>query len=447
MAHYSIEAETSALGSMILSQRAAEELSGVLDPNDFFRPAHKVIFMALRGLVRDSVEIDLVTLRDRLLQLDSNERDGQSGLDMCGGMEYLMQIAEYVPSAANARHYATIVKEKSNLNSFENLVGEIKARIEGPDPVNVQLEFALDEILGLASAQTPPDSSVIDIRQVVTQFMQQIDDRRDLGEFSDWNNPNMVPSMFGAIQDLTRGFERGCLYTIGAPPSMGKTAYLVQELIGFATAGHPVLFVTREMSAIRVIRRFISKLAKVSLKRIRDDCLNDQEYEAVSAAAAQLYSLPIRFFANPQAEIRDVKREAILMSRIYKKVPIVADDYIQLAVDDVSTQEITRFMRAYRTLTNELNTVIILLSQLTRGFDGSRAPQMTDLNGSSSIEANSDVVILINRPEYWEARKEGERFEKDRSTANFHVVKNRDFPIGRAQLEFRPGFTEFASNK
>ncbi|HLO98427.1 MAG TPA: DnaB-like helicase N-terminal domain-containing protein, partial [Fimbriimonas sp.] len=238
---YNIEAEMSVLGSMILSRRAAEEVSASILEGDFFRPGHQVVFRALSSLLAKKMEIDLVTLRAELTQT--------KGIDDAGGVAYLVQLAEYVPSAANAEHYAKIVKDLSTRRMLVQTAQKMLALADSEGEVPDIVSTAQDMVAKVSDFSTPVGSGVETIQSVLLKISNEFDadnsvEEDVLSKAFDLNGATF-PSKHEKLNEIIDGFDRGGVYTIGARSGMGKTAYAIDEACHLATIGHPILFVTR----------------------------------------------------------------------------------------------------------------------------------------------------------------------------------------------------------
>lgn len=439
-AHHSIAAEMSVLGSMILSTRATEETLSVLRDDDFYRPSHQVVFRALKNLDSKKTEIDLVTLRNELQQLNS--------LVDCGGVDYLVQLAEYVPSAANAEHYAKIVKDHATRRMLVAAARKLQDLADAEDEVPDIVSKAQDLVAQVSDFSTPVGSGFETIQTVLMRIANDVESDQDMVEEDILSkafdiNAVLYPSKFEKLNDLIDGFDPGCVYTIGARSGMGKTAYAIDEACHLAQLGHPVLFVSREMTTEKLVMRFLAKLSNVPFRIIKRRQMSDAERYRFHQAQEFMYALPMFFLTKTRTPITDVKREARVIFRKLGKMPVVVDDFIQTGLEGLEIRiAINKRMTDYKDLAKELKTVVILLSQLSRGSEEKDRPRLSSLKESSAIEELSDVVIFIFRTEYYEARDQ-RRPEQGESTAEFIVAKNREGPLGTAHLRFRPAFTEF----
>jgi len=434
------EAERAAIGSSILSNRAAEDVFDLIRPSDFFSSTHACIATHLERLVMGRIPLDIVSLRNSLIDAGH--------LSDVGGIEYLMECAEFVPSAANALYYARIVREKSALRRLERFA---RFALETAQEDGLAPEAKLSKIEGrlieIASRLTLDDRKVIDLKQVIKEVDRFVADAKERAGMGG-SGFTMFPSKFKALQDILGGFEPGCVYTTGARSSMGKTSYFLDEACHLAAHGHPVLFVSREMTPMKLTMRVISKLSKVPMAKVKMGQMSDDQHQTWMDAQDLIYRLPFRFMTATRASVADIRREARIMEREVGSMPLIFDDYIQMALNGAQNMHvaISQMMTDYKTMAKELNTPVLILSQLSRAVEGraadSRRPNLADLKESGSIEENSDVVVLLYREEYYEARKAGRR-ERAESDAEFIVAKNREGGLGVAKLRFRPAFTEF----
>ena len=417
---------------MILLPEAADLLVDVLKKSDFYSLAHGILFDHLQNLHSQGKEIDPVTIANSL-------RNGGE-LEGIGGLEYIIQLAEFVPNVEHGQTYADLILARSALRRLRRfakdaamIVGQVG---DTPDQKLNRLEQQLNEV---SASVLPASNSVVMLKDV----MYEIEDHVLNGTESAAGFPSKFPS----IQALIGGFEGGCVYTFGSRSGMGKTSYILEEALHLAKLGRPILFVTREMTPRRLLTRFVAKLSGVPLWVIKKRTFSAAQKTILLTVLDENFKLKVWFMSDTRTKISDIRRMARRIERDGGKMPIIFDDYIQMALNGSKNMhmEISQMMIDYKTMAKELDTPVLILSQLSRALERqeSRRPSLADLKESGSIEENSDVVILIYRQEYYDARKEG-RKERQETEAEFIVAKNREGGLGVAKLTFRPVFTEFS---
>lgn len=431
----------SVIGACLLSTEAAAEVCDLLRPSDFFSLGHQALFGQISSNLRRKMPTDPLSIR---AAMSAHE------LEEAGGVGYLLACAEYVPSVALAAHHAGIVREKAMLRRLDGVSRQAHSVVHD-DQLDARGKLEKIEAMVAHAAGEVADSGrqLVDMASAVRGVMESVDTAMlgDLGRQS-------YPSKFRAVQALTGGFEPGTLTVIGARSSMGKTSFALDEATHLALNGHPVVFVSREMTPHKLVMRLISKLSGVPIGLARHGRMKEDQYAAWLAASESVFQIPLSFMTDTSASVFDVARAARSLFKKHGSMPVIFDDYLQLAVSGSPNMHsaISGMMKEYRSLAKSLCTPIVILSQLSRAVEGrgnvkgagdeARRPRLEDLKESGSMEENADVVLLLFRKEYYDARKEG-RTEYAKSTAEVCVAKNRDGGLGTAHLMFRPAFTEF----
>lgn len=433
---WSVEAEMSAIGSMILAQRAAEELIGLLDESDFYRPAHRMFFSALRHLLATKQEIDVVTLRTVLIE--------RKQLADVGGVDYLLQLAEYVPSAANAKYYAQIVSDKASMRKLEQAARDIldvvhDSELEGADD---RLQKA-GEILDLARRRKNQDS-IVSLADHIKALSKEVDHVLETGEVF-----NGCSTGFATIDEIILGLFPGDYIIVGARPSMGKTAFATQLAINVAKAGTPVLIFSAEMSSKALTKRIVSSASGNSPSIYRDPSKLEKQYEQITKAMDEANSLPIYVDESTEINLDNMAFKCKEIQRMHGGVQcLFIVDYLQHIVrvkkGETKNDATERTSRALQQIAKNLNSTFVALAQLSRGIEKreDKRPALDDLRDSGGIEQDADIVAFLFRPEYYESKKEN-RPEFFESSAEFIVRKQRNGPLATAHLAFRPSQTKF----
>ena len=434
---HSIEAEMSVLGSMLLAQRAAEEIVTILSEDDFFRPAHQIIFRALRQLITSHKEIDIVTLRTELTE--------RAVLNDVGGVDYLLQLAEYVPSAANAKYYAQIVLDKATMRRLE-LAGRNIISI-----VHDRIDKAEQEVFEVGRKQL--GKYFQHVSNLAKEFFVDVDRIVETGK------PMFgLPTGFIDLDKITSGLYPGDFVIIGARPAMGKTSLVLDLALNVAMGRGregkrgAVAFFSLEMSSIQLVRRMVSMISGVSMGVLKSEKgLSEKQYLALADACENLYSLPI--FIDDGSDISPMEmRGKCRRLKAEHGLELVVVDYLQLMRGSRRTenrvQEISEIARACKSMAKELEVPVIALSQLSRAVEGreDKRPQLSDIRESGSIEAEADLVMLLYRDSYYKAkeehRQENENYD-DVQEAEVIVAKHRNGPVGKVMLGFQPAYARY----
>ncbi len=431
------EAEMSTLGAMILKEHAAELVFGLLSPEDFYVHAHKEIYRAIEALAHASKSIELLTIKNELSQ--------HGKLAEVGGEDYLIQVAEAVPSAANAAHYAAIVADLATRRRMDQVGHTICETVVNPDlEVKDMVDQCENAVYTVASARKGRD--LIDMRAGSRGFMIDIDTLIETG--------HAHIGLATGLHDLdymTNGLDGGDMVILGARPSMGKTALALKVALNVARKGGTVVIFSLEMSEKQLTRRFASMISGVSSSVLRKADMSADTYRRLADACEVMYDMPILMDEtsdiNPlemKGKLRRVKREDGLA--------LVIVDYLQLMKGTRKTenrvQEISDIARALKGIAKDLDVPLIALSQLNRSVENreNKRPQLSDLRESGSIEAEADVVGFLYRDDYYKARENPEEANTDPERfeiAELIIAKHRNGPIGTVKLAFQPTYTNF----
>lgn len=426
-----IEAERSVIAACLLSREAFREVSELLRAEDFYRPRHAKIFETIQQVDDRGEPVDLVTLSDALESEDS--------LEKVGGLEYLTDLFAAVPTAANARYWAKIVKRKSVLRNLITVTDNAqKAAYEDTEDLEVILDDTERGIFTLLRDRS--QSAYYDMKSVVLESFEQIEKLFDQKQLV-----TGVPSGFQDLDKLTSGFHESELIILAARPAMGKTSFVLNLMTNAAVHAdphHPVLFFSLEMSRHQLAMRLLCSEARVEGHKLRTGYLSEHDWPNLTMAAGQLSEAPI--FIDDAAglnlpQIRSKARRA----KSEHDIGMIIIDYLQLmevgkAVES-RTQEISQISRALKALARELKIPVVALSQLSRQVESrqDKRPMLSDLRESGAIEQDADVVLFLYRDEYYNRNSE------ERGVAEVIIGKQRSGPIGTVKLAFREQYTQF----
>lgn len=436
---HNLEAEISALGSMMLSERAADELVLLLNEEDFYRPAHREIFKVMKYLLMHSRAVDLVTVKNELLEREL--------LETVGGVDYLIQLAESVPSPSNAAHYGEIVLDKATLRRLENAGHDIVQLVHDPES-DAEEKVDKAEQLVFEVGQKRLGKDFAPVKSLAKEFFDDVDRIMETGE------PLLgTSSGFPDLDKMTGGFYESDFTIVAARPSMGKTSLVLNFALNVARKrpDENVAVFSLEMSGKQVVRRMMSMLSGVSMGALKKSRLGDDEYQRLADACEVLYSLPI--YVDDSSDVSPLEMRG--KCRRLKQdggLSMVIVDYLQLMRSSRKTenrvQEISEIARSLKALAKELNVPVIALSQLNRGVESreDKRPQLSDIRESGSIEAEADLVMFIYRESYYKS-KDAEWVEnydpKVADAAEIIISKHRNGPTGKVILGFQASCANF----
>jgi replicative DNA helicase len=442
---HSVEAEMSTLGSMLLSERAAEEIATILNEEDFYRPGHRLIFKAMRQLMQNHKPIDYLTLKDELM--------ARGNLADIGGEDYLLQIAQYVPSPANAGYYAQIVLDRATLRRLEQAGRHIVGVVHNGDAGSADEKVDRAEQLVFEVGRKQLGKYFQPVRNLAKEFFVDVDNIVESGK-----PMSGLKVDFYDLDRMTTGFYPGDFVIVGARPAMGKTSLVLDFAINVAKQvvreekrGSVAVF-SLEMSSIQLVRRMASMLSGVSSHVLRQDKpISDWQYGALADACETLYNLPI--YIDDGSDITPLEmRGKCRRLKAEHGLSMVVVDYLQLMRSSRRTenrvQEISEIARACKAMAKELEVPVVALSQLSRAVEGreDKRPQLSDIRESGSIEAEADLVMLLYRESYYKAKEE-HRPEIENSDevqeAEIIIAKHRNGPTGKIRLGFQPAYARY----
>ncbi len=426
-----LEAEQGVLGSVLLDNEIMHDIAGFLRVEDFYRDAHQIVFSAFRDLYDQGKGIDAVILADELKRRDQFQR--------IGGDDALAEIVESVPHAANGKYYAEIVKEKAIQRRLIDSATEIlRDGYSNQYTAKELLESAERKVFAIAQDQIR--GATLELKDVVLQAMDRIAVRAETKHAVTGVGSGLID-----LDDLVGGFHAGQLIILAARPSMGKTAMALNICDHAALELKvPVLFVSLEMGALEIAERLLCARSRVDGHKLRTGIgLGNREMSQLGKAYNELVSGQFFIDDTPARNMLQITANTRRLC-LRKKLGMVVVDYIQL-IDSEDTrdsrqEQIAKISRRLKTLARELSLPVVALSQLNRAVENreDRRPRMADLRESGAIEQDADVVLLLHRPEYYDAADQP-------GVAELIVAKNRNGPTGSAKLTFERNLTRFAN--
>ena len=434
---WSPEAEQAVIGAMLLDADAVLKAVELLDDGAFYKEAHRRLFRAMVRLAERGDVVDPLTLRDDL------ERNGD--LEAAGGTDYLAELIDAVPTAANVEYHCRIVRDKALLRRLIDVgTGIVQRAFEGRDDAGTALDQAEEQIFEVS--QQRGTQEVVRIKELMWQTMERIEARHQADE-----SVHGVGSGFADLDSKTNGFQGSDLIIVAGRPSMGKTSFCLNVAANAALEGKvPTAIFSREMSRDQVVERLLAAESFVDLYRLRSGRLRDDDFPKMSRAAGLLGTAPIWVDDTPALTLLEIRSKARRMKAEHD-VGLVIVDYMQLirggGHHDSRQEEISFISRSLKALARELQTPVIALSQLSRAPEqrgGDRRPLLSDLRDSGAIEQDADLVMFIYRAEMYRAVLDADE-NTDEGSAELILAKHRNGPTGTIKLAFHKQYTRFDS--
>jgi replicative DNA helicase len=429
----SLAAEAAVLGSMLIDPECIGEVIELLERDAFYRIEHRHIWDALIGLYEKNkgVGIDAVLLRDELVK--------RNCLEEAGGIEYIANILDSVPSAANVTYYACVVKDKMLLRELISTAGAI---LENAYNQTGEPHEALDEAEQKIFAITDRNisGSVMALKDLVVRSFELIENRQG-------SHVTGLSTGYYELDDLTCGLQNGEMIIVAGRPSMGKTslALNITEHLGLIE-NVPIAIFSLEMGRQQLAERFLCSISEIDSQKVRRGLLSDEHYKKLANACAELSEAPIYIDDTSTLTPLELRAKARRLKSRHN-IQCIIVDYLQLmnlgsGRIESRQQEITTISRYLKALARELNIPVMVLSQLNRAPEGREGhrPRMSDLRESGSIEQDADVVMLLHREDYYHRGQED--YEQD-NTAELIIAKQRNGPTGTVKLTFREKITRF----
>jgi replicative DNA helicase len=435
---YAPEAEVSVLGGMLIDGDAVAKALEVVDDTMFYREANRRVFRSITRLFQRGQVADLVTVAEDLKATDE--------LEAVGGIPYLAELQDAVPTSANIEYHARIVRERALLRRLiDGATGIIRDAYEqGERSVETILDVAEQRIFQVA--QSHEREGFVWIKKILYPTFEKIEELQ-----ATKGGITGVPTGFHSIDEMTGGFQRGDLVIVAARPSMGKTAFVTGVALHAAISKQvPVALFSLEMSKQQVVQRMLCSEALVDLGRLLRGRLADDDFVRLAQAAGHLNTAPIWIDDSGSLSVLEMRAKARRLKADQPELGLVVVDYIQLmhggGEAENRQQEVSAISRGLKALAKELEVPIIALSQLSRAPEqrSDHRPQLSDLRESGSIEQDADLVGFLYRPEYYltalEAQEKGAV-----GKAELIISKQRNGPTGAVELYFRKECARFES--
>jgi replicative DNA helicase len=427
---HNMEAEQSVIGAVFLEPEAFSTASEKLVPEDFYRAAHQRIFAAMMKLADRGEPIDVITVTSYLNDVKQ--------LDEVGGVVYLTQLAESVPTAANIEFYCNIVEEKALLRRLIRTATDIvTSSFENEDGVADVLNDAEKNILEVSGQKNSGafksiKDVLIDVYDNIEQLHQQKGDVTG------------IPTGFRDLDKITSGFQRSDLIIIAARPSVGKTAFAlnVAQSVAVNTDENVAIF-SLEMGADQLVQRMLCAEGNIDAQRMRNGQLEPEDWSKLTMAMGSLSNAGIYIDDSPGIRVSEIRSKCRRLKQEHG-LGMIMIDYLQLIQGSGNSgenrqQEVSEISRSLKGLARELDVTLIALSQLSRGVESrqDKRPMMSDLRESGSIEQDADIVGFLYRDDYYD--KESEK----QNIIEIILAKQRNGPVGTVELAFVKEYNKF----
>lgn len=426
------EAEQSVIGAIFLEPQALITAAEVLVPDDFYRTAHQRIFQTMIRLSDQGKAIDVVTVTEEL--------SAKKELEDVGGIAYLSELANAVPTAANIVYYARIVEEKALLRRLIRVATSIvEDGFTREDEVAAVLSEAEKKMMDVSSRKNAGDfKNIKDVLVETYDNIEQLHSRK--GDITG------VPTGFRDLDRITAGFQRNDLIIVAARPSVGKTAFALNVAQNVATkTDENVAIFSLEMGAEQLVMRMLCAEGNIDAQVLRTGALTNEDWKKLTMAMGSLSNAGIFIDDTPGIRVTEIRAKCRRLKQEYG-LGMILIDYLQLiqgsgGKGENRQQEVSEISRSLKALARELQVPVIALSQLSRGVEQrqDKRPMMSDLRESGSIEQDADIVSFLYREDYYDKETENQNM------IEIIIAKQRNGPTGTVTLAFVKEFNKFVN--
>ncbi|WP_119393331.1 replicative DNA helicase [Salinibius halmophilus] len=428
-----IEAEQSLLGALMLDTSKWDDLSEMVEPADFYQPAHQSIFAAIQALLNEAHPADMVTVAEQL------EKQGE--LDEVGGREYLLTLIDEAGDPFNAIAYAEIVRERSITRSLISTCSDIVDRAYDPSlaDAGALLADAERSVLKIAESRQG-DGGLVSIKEIAKKALQDIEAKFEAGDAV-----TGLPTGFDEMDKMTAGLQKGDLIIVAARPSMGKTAFSMNlvEAALHAEKDKPTVVFSLEMPSAQLAGRMLSSMGRIDAQKLRTGKLERDDFTKLTGAYKMLSSMNLHIDDTPGLGPNEMRARLRRLKREHNGVAMIMIDYLQLmqikGFSEGRTGEISEISRNLKAIAREFDCPVIALSQLNRSVEQrpNKRPMNSDLRESGAIEQDADIIIFLYRDEYYNPDS------PDKGTAEIILGKHRNGPVGSIRLAYLNQYTRF----
>ena len=432
---HDLVAEQSVLGAVFISPDSIITLADVLTPDDFYKPANKIVFKAMLSLLEKGEPIDATTMVSALTN--------QGDISNIGGINYVVELVNSTPTSKNVEHYAKLVKEKANLRKvIAELSESLSSAYQGDISINEIIEKTEKSILDISNQNV--GNGFRNVADIIDTHMQIVEKRSE--------TDGVVTGLstgFVGLDKITTGLHEDNLIILAARPAMGKTALVLNIAKHIATKEKkPAIIFSLEMGAEDLIERMIASEGTVPAYHLKTGNLNADEWRRVIQAQKNLYDAPI--FVDDTAGIRisEIRSNARKLSQEMGGLGVIVIDYLQLITGSKGEnrqQVVSEISRELKILAKDLKVPVIALSQLSRAVEQrqDKRPMLADLRESGSIEQDADIVAFLYREAYYQ--KEQANSQEANNVTELILEKNRHGSLGTVKLYFHKEYTKFSN--
>lgn len=430
---HSVEAEQSVIGSMLMDREAIIAASEIITADDFYQHQYGVMFEAMVELFNENRPVDLITLQNRLKEKDVPPE--------VSSLDFVRDIITTVPTSANVKSYANIVREKAVLRRLIKVNEDIaNTCYAGKEPLETILATTEKTVFDLLQSRNSGD--FVPIRQVAMNVLEKIEEAS-----KNQGTVTGIPTGFIDLDYKTSGLQPSDFILIAARPSMGKTAFVLNLVDHIAVKkGLPCMVFSLEMSKEQLVNRMLAMESNVDSQKLRTGTLSDSDWDAVVEGIGVIGNSKLIIDDTPGISIMELRSRCRKMKLEYG-LSVVIIDYLQLMSgsrkggNDNRQQEISDISRSLKALARELHAPVIALSQLSRACETrtDHRPMLSDLRESGAIEQDADVVMFLYRDDYYNKDTEHP------NEAEVIIAKQRNGPIGTVNLIWKPEYTKFVN--
>ncbi|WP_427109099.1 replicative DNA helicase [Lysinibacillus xylanilyticus] len=424
------EAEQSVIGAIFLDPQSLITASEILLADDFYHNAHKQIFETMLRLSDQGKAIDVVTVTEEL--------SAKKEIEDVGGLSYLLELANAVPTAANVAHYAKIVEEKALLRRLIRVATKIvEDGYTREDEVEALLGEAEKKMMEVANRKNAGDFK--HVKDVLVETFDNIEKLQ-----SQKGDVTGIPTGFRDLDNITAGFQRNDLIIVAARPSVGKTAFALNVAQSVAVqARENVAIFSLEMGAEQLVMRMLCAEGNIDAQVLRTGALTTDDWGKLTMAMGSLSNSGIFIDDTPGVRINEIRAKCRRLAQ-ENGLGMILIDYLQLIQGsgkpgENRQQEVSEISRSLKGLARELKVPVIALSQLSRGVEQrqDKRPMMSDLRESGSIEQDADIVAFLYRDDYYDKESES------KNMIEIIIAKQRNGPTGTVTLAFKKEFNKF----
>ena len=430
---HSIEAEQSVIGSMLMDKEAIIAASEIVTARDFYQQQYGIMFETMVELFNEGQSVDLVTLQDCLKEKDFPPE--------VSSLDFVRDIITTVPTSANVKSYANIVREKAVLRRLIKVNEEIaNTCYAGKEPLEQILASTEKSVFDLLQSRS--SGEFVPIRQVALNVLEKIE-----AASKTQGTVTGIPTGFIDLDYKTSGMQPSDFVLIAARPSMGKTAFVLNLVDHVAVRkGLPCMIFSLEMSKEQLVNRMLAMESNVDSQKLRTGNLTDSDWDAIVEGIGVIGNSKLVIDDTPGISITELRSKCRKM-KLEQGLSMIIIDYLQLMSgsggksSESRQQEISEISRSLKALAREMNAPVVALSQLSRACETrtDHRPMLSDLRESGAIEQDADVVMFLYRDDY---------YNKDTDMPNIAeviIAKQRNGPIGTVNLLWQPEFTKFVN--